>query len=227
MDTPLGEHDDPGATIARLAAMILEACVHPAMALRCFQPFRCLCVLLPILLTGLLISGCAGIAPRDTSMPVPPQPPPSPGTWRSDVPPGRMLTLPSGMSREQAIAEITSRSVLLLGTPYKLGGNRPDEGLDCSGLVAHVMQEAFRLRFPRTSEEQATVGIAVARHDLAPGDLVFFNTSGRANSHVGVYLGDRRFVHAPTSRGVVRIESLSQSYWSKRFDQARRVIADR
>lgn len=68
------------------------------------------------------------------------------------------------------------------------------------------------------------VGSPVARHSLAPGDLVFFNTSGRPNSHVGVYLGESRFVHAPTARGVVRIESLEQGYWSRRFDQARRLI---
>jgi cell wall-associated NlpC family hydrolase len=114
---------------------------------------------------------------------------------------------------------------LLLGTPYRLGGMSPAEGLDCSGLIAHVMQDAFRLRFPRTTEEQSVVGMPVARHAIEPGDLVFFNTLGRPNSHVGVYLGERRFVHAPTARGVVRIESLDQSYWSSRFDQARRLIA--
>jgi hypothetical protein len=147
------------------------------------------------------------------------------GPWRADVPVGGLIEPPSGMSVEQAISEITSRSVLLLGSPYRLGGSSPREGFDCSGLVAHVMQDAFRLRFPRTTEEQAVVGMSVPRDSLRPGDLVFFNTSGRPNSHVGVYLGQSRFVHAPTSRGVVRIESLSQGYWSRRFDQARRLIA--
>lgn len=147
------------------------------------------------------------------------------GPWRADVPIGGLIQPPAGMTVEQAISEITSRSVLLLGSPYRLGGSSPKEGFDCSGLVAHVMQDAFRLRFPRTTEEQAIVGISVPRQSLRPGDLVFFNTTGRPNSHVGVYLGQNRFVHAPTSRGVVRIESLNQAYWARRFEQARRLIA--
>ncbi len=147
------------------------------------------------------------------------------GPWRADVPVGGLIQPPVGMTVEQAISEITSRSVLLLGSPYRLGGSSPKEGFDCSGLVAHVMQDAFRLRFPRTTQEQAVVGISVPRQSLRPGDLVFFNTTGRPNSHVGVYLGQSRFVHAPTSRGVVRIESLNQAYWSRRFEQARRLIA--
>lgn len=150
---------------------------------------------------------------------------PPPGPWKSDIAIGGMLAPPAGMSPQQAISEITSRSVLLLGTPYRLGGSTPAEGLDCSGLIAHVMGEAFRVRFPRTSEEQALVGAPVSRHALLAGDLVFFNTTGRPNSHVGVYLGENRFVHAPTSQGVVRIESLTQDYWARRFEQARRLIA--
>ena len=180
-----------------------------------------------LVVTTILVTGCAGLTPREQASPAPTQAMPPAGSWRSDIAVGRPISPPAGMSREQAIAEITSRSVLLLGTPYRLGGSRPDEGLDCSGLIFHVMNEAFRIRFPRTSEEQAMVGIGISRHEMAPGDLVFFNTTGRANSHVGVYLGDTRFVHAPTSRGVVRIESLSQGYWSRRFDQARRVVAER
>jgi hypothetical protein len=195
--------------------------------------------LLP-LLTVLLLTGCGtltsssegwiatppsaarndgGVSGRDQAPAAPP------GPWRADIPVGGLIEPPLGMTVEQAISEITSRSVLLLGSPYRLGGSSPREGFDCSGLVAHVMQDAFRLRFPRTTEEQAVVGISVARNSLRPGDLVFFNTSGRPNSHVGVYLGQSRFVHAPTSRGVVRIESLNQSYWSHRFEQARRLIA--
>lgn len=173
-----------------------------------------------VALLVVVLSGCSIMPPQMTSTSVPSTPP----GWRYPVPVGGLIQPPKGMSREQAIAEITSRSVLLLGTPYRLGGSRPSEGLDCSGLIAHVVEEAFRLRFPRTTEEQALVGSPVTRQSLAPGDLVFFNTSGRPNSHVGVYLGESRFVHAPTARGVVRIESLEQGYWSRRFDQARRLI---
>jgi len=163
-----------------------------------------------------LLVGCSGML-KTSATPK--------GPWKSDVAIGGLLAPPPGMSRQQAISEITSRSVLLLGTPYRLGGSSPAEGLDCSGLIAHVIAEAFRLRFPRTSEEQALVGAPVPRHALSAGDLVFFNTTGRPNSHVGVYLGENRFVHAPTSQGVVRIESLTQDYWARRFEQARRLIA--
>lgn len=145
--------------------------------------------------------------------------------WVSDIPIGGLIQPPEGMSPQQAVAEVTARSVLLLGTPYRPGGMSPSQGMDCSGLVAHVVQDAFRLRFPRTAEDQAMIGVEVPRRSLAPGDLVFFNTSGRSNSHVGVYLGDDQFVHAPTSNGVVRIDSLEQEYWARRFEQARRMIA--
>lgn len=177
-------------------------------------------LLVAAVLLVLMLAGCSSMAPPTAST----TPPMTPPGWRYPVPVGGVIEPPRGMSRDQAIAEITSRSVLLLGTPYRLGGSRPSEGLDCSGLIAHVVEEAFRLRFPRTTEEQALVGSPVPRRSLAPGDLVFFNTSGRPNSHVGVYLGESRFVHAPTARGVVRIESLEQGYWSRRFDQARRLI---
>jgi hypothetical protein len=167
-----------------------------------------------------LLSGCGTLSPPEQAAG-----PSRSGPWRFDVPVGGLIQPPKGMNAQQAISEITSRSVLLLGTPYRPGGMTPAEGLDCSGLIAHVIQDAFRLRFPRTTEEQSLIGRAIAKEAIEPGDLVFFNTTGRSNSHVGVYLGDNRFVHAPTSRGVVRIESLEQAYWSKRFDQARRVIA--
>jgi hypothetical protein len=181
---------------------------------------------LPLLLVGVLITGCSVLPPSGPQQSAPSAPPvPLSAPWRADIPMGGLIEPPKGMTVEQAISEITSRSVLLLGSPYRLGGSSPREGFDCSGLVAHVVQDAFQLRFPRTTEEQAVVGMPVPRHSLRPGDLVFFNTSGRPNSHVGVYLGQSRFVHAPTSRGVVRIESLHQRYWSSRFDQARRLIA--
>jgi cell wall-associated NlpC family hydrolase len=149
----------------------------------------------------------------------------SESAWRYDVAQGSVIEAPQGMTADQAIAEVTSRSVLLLGAPYRMGGSSPDTGFDCSGLISHVFKETFNMRMPRTSEEQSLLGSRISKHDLEPGDLVFFNTRGRRNSHVGLYLGDRQFVHAPTSRGVVRIESMDHEYWSRRFDQARRLIA--
>ncbi len=167
-----------------------------------------------------MLAACGSLKPTPTA------PQRSSLITNSDLPIGGQISLPPGMTYEQAISELTSRSVLLLGTPYRLGGTSPKEGLDCSGLVVHVVQDAFRLRLPRTAEELGEMGALVRRQEMTPGDLVFFNTQGRRNSHVGVYLGDGRFVHAPTSRGVVRIETLQQRYWADRFDQARRLIAN-
>ena len=172
-----------------------------------------------LILVGLALTGCSTLTP-----PPPPAAPASP-LWRSDLGHGAQIAVPSGMTLDQAIAEVTSRSVLLLGTPYRFGGSHPAEGLDCSGLIHHVFLETFGLRLPRTTAEQAFVGRPISRNELAPGDLVFFNTLGPSNSHVAVYLGGSRFVHAPTARGVVRIESLNQHYWASRFTQARRLIA--
>ena len=149
----------------------------------------------------------------------------SQAAWAYDVPQGENILTPAGMSADQAIAEVTSRSILLLGAPYRMGGNSPSTGFDCSGLISHVFAETFNMRMPRTSEEQSLLGSRISKHELSPGDLVFFNTRGRRNSHVGLYIGDRQFVHAPTSRGVVRIESMDHEYWERRFDQARRLIA--
>lgn len=111
----------------------------------------------------------------------------------------------------------------LLGIRYRRGGSSPESGFDCSGFVSHVFQEALGLVLPRSSKEMSNSGQVVAREDLRPGDLVFFNTMRKAFSHVGIYLGDNQFVHAPRSGGRVRIEDLSQSYWTKRFNGARRI----
>jgi len=112
----------------------------------------------------------------------------------------------------------------LIGVNYKFGGNSPETGLDCSGLVWHVFQEVTGVSLPRTAREMSSLGAKVTIADLKPGDLVFFNTRRFAFSHVGIYLGDNRFVHAPSRGSDVRIASLDQSYWQKHFNGARRVI---
>ena len=122
-------------------------------------------------------------------------------------------------------AELVLRALSLLGVNYKWGGSSPDTGLDCSGLVRHVFSEAAGLVLPRRSEEMSRNGDAVARDQLRPGDLVFFNTLRRAFSHVGIYIGNGQFVHAPSSGGNVRVENLSGGYWRQRFNGARRVLA--
>ncbi|MGO3741777.1 C40 family peptidase [Kerstersia sp.] len=120
---------------------------------------------------------------------------------------------------------LVSTALEHLGVRYKWGGANPDTGFDCSGLVVYAARESLGLQLPRSASELAHEGKAVARADLQPGDLVFFNTLGRRYSHVGIYVGDNQFVHAPNSKGVVRIESLDIRYWSKRFNGARRLSA--
>jgi len=121
--------------------------------------------------------------------------------------------------------ELVLRALSLLGVNYKWGGSSPDTGLDCSGLVRHVFSEATGLVLPRRAEEMSRNGDAVGRDQLRPGDLVFFNTLRRAFSHVGIYIGNGQFVHAPSSGGNVRVENLSGQYWRQRFNGARRVLA--
>jgi cell wall-associated NlpC family hydrolase len=114
----------------------------------------------------------------------------------------------------------------LLGIRYRRGGSSPEAGFDCSGFVSHVFREGLGLILPRSSKEMSKSGEAISRDELRPGDLVFFNTMRHAFSHVGIYLGDNQFVHAPRSGGRVRIEDLRAGYWVKRFNGARRVNPD-
>lgn len=115
----------------------------------------------------------------------------------------------------------------LMGSPYRYGGSEPSRGFDCSGLVNYVFQQAAGARLPRSAAEQAAATRRISRSQLREGDLVFFNTLGRPNSHVGIYIGDGRFVNAPSSGGHVRIDSLTNPYFSKRFDSARSLFARR
>lgn len=119
--------------------------------------------------------------------------------------------------------ETVTRALDLLGIRYRRGGTLPETGFDCSGFVGYVFREGLGMVLPRTSREISKSGDAVKRSELQPGDLVFFNTMRRAFSHVGIYLGDHRFVHAPASGGEVRVEDMRTSYWGKRFSGARRV----
>ncbi|WP_274572317.1 C40 family peptidase [Neisseria leonii] len=114
-------------------------------------------------------------------------------------------------------------AVGLVGVTYRLGGTSPAKGFDCSGLMQYIFGRTMQVSLPRTSAEQAKVGVAVARGDLQPGDMVFFNTAGRRISHVGLYIGNNRFVHAPRTGKSVEIVSLGNPYWSKRYVTARRV----
>ncbi len=119
-------------------------------------------------------------------------------------------------------ADLVLRALALLETPYRYGGRTP-AGFDCSGFVGFVFRESAGVELPRRSEEIGRVGERLAPRALAAGDLVFFNTLGRRFSHVGIYVGEDRFVHAPTRGGRVRVELLSDPYWAARYNGARRV----
>jgi cell wall-associated NlpC family hydrolase len=141
-----------------------------------------------------------------------------------DDPPATAATAPA-VVRSTAIeaSDAAIMAVSLVGTPYAAGGGSPENGFDCSGLVAYVFARAAQARLPRNTFELANVGAAVAPGELQAGDLVFYNTQRRPFSHVGIYLGQSRFVHAPSTGGAVRIEDMDVRYWTQRFDGARRL----
>jgi cell wall-associated NlpC family hydrolase len=120
--------------------------------------------------------------------------------------------------------DLILKGLELVGIDYRRGGTHPDGGLDCSGFVQLVFMDAVGELLPRTAREQSRVGNVVEKGELKPGDLVFFNTMRRAFSHVGIYLGDNHFVHAPRPGGKIRIESMRQGYWAKRYNGARRIV---
>jgi len=123
-----------------------------------------------------------------------------------------------------AAQDVLLKGFAIVGTRYRTGGTKPETGLDCSGFVQFVYREAIGLVLPRTAKAQARQGEKVDRHDLKPGDLVFFNTMRSAFSHVGIYLGDDYFLHAPSSGGTVRLDNMTNHYWQGRFDGARRLL---
>lgn len=112
-----------------------------------------------------------------------------------------------------------------LGVKYRYGGDAPSDGFDCSGLVNYVAEKSLGLKLPRTSAEMARLGQNINKKNLQKGDLVFFNTSGKRFSHVGIYLGDNKFVHAPRTGAVVRVEDMTINYWKKRYNGARRLLS--
>ena len=122
-------------------------------------------------------------------------------------------------------SEIPLYAISLIGTPYKYGGKSPDTGMDCSGFVGHVFKQTTGTQLPTSARQISQHGQALQSGELQPGDLVFFNTLNRAFSHVGIYLGENRFVHSTSSATAkVMISNMGDNYWSKRFDGARRLI---
>ncbi|SEK06555.1 NlpC/P60 family protein [Variovorax sp. OK605] len=128
----------------------------------------------------------------------------------------------------QTVTERTSDLVVtaigFLGVPYRRGGNTAESGFDCSGFVRAMYNQTVGHMLPRRAEEQAAATEKIDASQLKPGDLVFFNTMRRAFSHVGIYVGEGKFIHSPRTGAQVRVEDMNGSYWQRRFDGARRVL---
>lgn len=130
---------------------------------------------------------------------------------------------PAASGPAQRASELVVGALGLLGIAYRFGGDTPRSGFDCSGMVRYVFQQTLGVELPRRAEEISRVGTKVDRKHLKPGDLVFYNTLKRTFSHVGIYLGNHQFIHAPARGGVVRVEDMNESYWVRRFTGARRI----
>lgn len=137
---------------------------------------------------------------------------------------GRARAFLSGMAGKAG--DVVVGALNMIGVRYRWGGDSPDSGLDCSGFVRYVFQDTLGLALPRRAEEMSRVGEKVRVSDLKPGDLVFFNTMRRTFSHVGIYIGDNKFVHSPSTGSTIRVDDLDDRYWEKRFTGARRVETD-
>lgn len=147
--------------------------------------------------------------------------------WSSDNPFPESSTAYTKLQEiKQRASDLTVKAMDLMGIRYKRGGNTPENGLDCSGFVRYVFKDVIGTNLPRTAAEISKVGEHVEQKDLQPGDLVFYNTLKRGFSHVGIYLGDNKFIHSPSAGGQVRVESMDIAYWKKRFNGARRINDD-
>lgn len=131
------------------------------------------------------------------------------------------------LEHERQTQEMVLFALGLLDTGYQFGGRNPEAGLDCSGMVSYIVEQISGRRLPHNAAQIAGITRPIETSELRPGDLVFFNTMRRPHSHMGIYMGDGRFIHAPSSRGKVRIERLDNSYFRPRLDGARTLIAAR
>lgn len=168
-------------------------------------------VLLASLAVTVVLSACSTVT----------APPPSAGT---SMAPGSasFVELPRPGDAEQ----IVMFAYGLLGTGYRFGGRNPEAGLDCSGMVSYVVEQVTGIRLPHNAAQIAQRTRAIDSDALKPGDLVFFNTLKRPYSHMGIYLGDGKFIHAPSSKGAVRVERMDNRYFAQRFDGARTLLSD-
>lgn len=127
-------------------------------------------------------------------------------------------------TESRSVQSVLRRALALLGTPYRWGGTST-EGFDCSGLVGYVFKTALGIELPRISREMASSGERIERTALSAGDLVFFSRRGSRIDHVGIYVGNGQFIHAPRTGKDVTVSSLDSGYWSGKYQQARRIVA--
>lgn len=168
----------------------------PAFALK---PRSCLSPWL-IWIFPLLLTACAGVAPRT---------------------PASIERPPESAQRQDQAQDVVMYALSLIDTGYRFGGKNPEAGLDCSGMVSYVFAQAIGLKLQGSAADMARRGQSVPRSQLRPGDLVFFNTRNKSYSHVGIYIGNDRFAHAPSTGGKVRLDSLKTGWFAPRFEEAR------
>ena len=146
--------------------------------------------------------------------------------WADDMADGKAPDSVASVNtqHEGVRADLLFFAVSLVDTAYKFGGQLPQSGLDCSGFVRYVFQQAANIHLPRTAKDISQTGLSIAETQLRPGDLVFFNTMKQAFSHVGIYLGNNRFIHAASSKtGKVMISDMTDAYWVKHYEGSRRI----
>lgn len=166
-----------------------------------------------VLVALLLAAGCGRDGRSDVRSGLPPAATAAQREWPQVVP-----------ADPVSANAVLMRAISLVGTPYRFGGNTPEGGFDCSGLVNYVYSDMLDLRLPRTSRDLAAwQGPRIEPRQLAAADLVFFGSGGHV-THVGIYVGEGRFVHAPSSGGTVRLDHLDGSYWQRHYSGAKRVL---
>lgn len=166
------------------------------------------------LLLAAVLAGCSQAPPRHVSTPTPPV--------RSAPPAGGWFALPGPDDAQ----EIVLYALGLLDTGYRFGGKNPEAGLDCSGMVSYIVEQVSGRKLPYNAAGIADRTRPIAAQALRPGDLVFFNTLGRAYSHMGIYMGDGKFIHAPSSKGRIRVDRMDSRYFSERFEGARTLLPE-